>query len=113
MRIGVSSQNFRTVTGHAGKTRRFLVYEVQTDGTLREAERLDMPKHLALHEFRGDDHPLFGLDALVTGSCGEGFVKRLAARGVRVVATAETDPFEAATALAQGRALPPAPAHGH
>jgi hypothetical protein len=27
MRIGVTSQNFRTITGHAGKTRRFLVYQ--------------------------------------------------------------------------------------
>jgi len=27
MRIGVTSQNFRTITGHAGKTRRFLVFE--------------------------------------------------------------------------------------
>ena len=28
MRIGVTSQNFRTITGHAGKTRRFLIYDV-------------------------------------------------------------------------------------
>ena len=28
MRIAVASQNFRTVTGHAGKSRRFLVFDV-------------------------------------------------------------------------------------
>jgi len=27
MKIAVASQNFRTVTPHAGRTRRFLVYE--------------------------------------------------------------------------------------
>ncbi|MEW8693532.1 MAG: nitrogen fixation protein, partial [Candidatus Thiodiazotropha endolucinida] len=27
MKIAVTSQNFRTITQHAGKTRRFLIYE--------------------------------------------------------------------------------------
>jgi predicted Fe-Mo cluster-binding NifX family protein len=28
MRIAVSSQNFRSITSHAGKSRRFIVYEL-------------------------------------------------------------------------------------
>ncbi len=38
MRIGVTSQNFRTITGHAGKTRRFLIFEQDATGALHEAE---------------------------------------------------------------------------
>jgi predicted Fe-Mo cluster-binding NifX family protein len=114
MRIGVTSQNFRTVTGHAGKTRRFLIYEADAGGSPREVERLDLPKEMSLHEHHGDDHPIYGLDAVVTGSCGAGFVQRLARFGVRVVATSETDPATAVAALAAGRPLPPAQPHeGH
>ncbi len=113
MRIAITSQNFRTITGHAGRTRRFIVYEGEPGGEPREVARWDLPKEMALHEFRGDDHPLFGLDVVVTGGCGPGFVRRLAAHGVRVVATAESDPFIAAAAVLQGRPLPPPAPHGH
>ena len=41
MKIAVSSQNFRTVTAHAGKARRFIVFDLATPCTPREVERLD------------------------------------------------------------------------
>lgn len=117
MRIAVTSQNFRSITGHAGKTRRFLIYEAEAEaggaGEAREVERLDLPAEMALHEYRGDDHPIFGVNAVITGGCGAGFVQRLAHHGVQVVATAETDPITAVCALAAGRALPPAAPHDH
>jgi hypothetical protein len=31
MKVGISSQNYRAVTGHAGKTRHFLVYSVSDE----------------------------------------------------------------------------------
>jgi predicted Fe-Mo cluster-binding NifX family protein len=107
MKIGVTSQNFRTITGHAGKTRRFLVYEAQQTTDFRELDRLDLPKEMSMHEFRGDRHPLDDLDVLITGSCGEGFIRRMSERGVRVVATGETDPSTAVAAYLAGRPLPP------
>jgi predicted Fe-Mo cluster-binding NifX family protein len=109
MRIAVTSQNFKTISGHAGKTRRFIVYE--SDGTAPpvEVERLDLPKGLSLHDYHGDDHPLFalGLDALVTQGAGDGFRGRLARRGIQVHATSESDPLMAVQAVAVGRLLPP------
>ena len=60
MKIGVSSQNFRTITGHAGKARRFFVYELREDG-IHEQERIDLPKEMALHSFSGTEYPLFDL----------------------------------------------------
>jgi len=113
MRIGVTSQNFRTITGHAGKTRRFLIFEVEDRQEPREVERLDLPKESALHEYRGADHPIFGVDALITASCGAGFFQRLARHGVRVFATSEPDPVTAVAAVAAGRPLPPAQPHDH
>ena len=68
MKIAVSSQNFRTVTAHAGKARRFIVFDLATPCTPREVERLELPRELALHEYRGLDHPLFAMDAVITAA---------------------------------------------
>jgi len=109
MRIAVTSQNFRTITGHAGKARRFLVYEIGAGASVREAERLDLPLDMAMHGF--DDrqgHPLHGMDVLITGGCGEGFAFRMARQGVRVAVTGETDPETAVHALLAGCLKPPA-----
>lgn len=113
MKIGITSQNFRTVTGHAGKARRFLIFESHTGGQVSEAERLDLPKEMSMHEFRGSTHPIYALDVLITGGCGQGFVQRLAAFGVEVVATGETAPIKAATDYLAGRPLPPPAPHDH
>lgn len=66
-----------------------------------------------MHEYRGEDHPLFKVDMLVTGSSGEGFKRRMAQAGVPVVVTAETDPYRAMEALFSGRPLPPPAPHEH
>lgn len=116
MRIAVTSQNFRTITAHAGKTRRFLIFETNDQGEAVEVERLDLPAGMSLHDYHGDDHPLFGLglDAVITQSAGEGFRARLARYGIAVHATSATDPRQAAADLAAGRPLPPPAAHdGH
>lgn len=113
LKIGVSSQNFRTVTGHAGKGRRFMVYETHDGTEVQEIERLDLPKEMALHEWNGQgEHPLFELDYLITSGCGEGFVRKMGSRGVQVHTTSETDPVTAAKALLAGT-LPAGVAHEH
>jgi predicted Fe-Mo cluster-binding NifX family protein len=113
MKIGVTSQNFRTITGHAGKTRRFLVYTLNADSEPGEPERLDLPKEMSMHEYRGDDHPVYAFDKLICGGSGEGFVRRMASHGVEVIATSETEPDRAVRSLARGEALPPALPHEH
>jgi predicted Fe-Mo cluster-binding NifX family protein len=115
MRIAVSSQNFRSITGHAGKSRRFIVYGITPEQAPEEIERLDLPKEMSMHEYHGDDHPLFALelDAIVTSSAGNGFVHRLGRRGIRVITTAETDIDKVLAALAKGEALPAAAPHEH
>ena len=113
MKIGVTSQNFKTITGHAGKTRRFLVFSLDREGRAIETDRLDLPKALSMHEFHGGAHPIDDLDVLITGGCGDGFRLRMASRGVRVVTTSETDPEKAVTAVLAGLPLPEAEPHSH
>lgn len=115
MRIAVTSQNFRSITGHAGKTRRFLVFETDGQQPPTETDRLDLPADMSLHEYQGDDHPLFtlGLDAVITQSAGRGFIERLARAGIAVHPTSATDPAQAAQDLAAGRPLPSAQPHTH
>ncbi|WP_295388494.1 nitrogen fixation protein [uncultured Thiodictyon sp.] len=114
MRIAVTSQNFKSITGHAGKACRFLVYEVDgADSPPLEVDRLDLPKELSVHEYHGDDHPLFGLGlyALVTQGAGAGFVQRLASHGIVVHATSEADPLVAVVQVANGQPLAAALPH--
>lgn len=113
MRIAVASQNFRTVTSHVGRTRRFFIFEASPGQPAREVDRLDLPKGMALHDFHGEGpHPLYDVEAILAGSVGDGFAARMAARGIRAVATSEPDPATAARAFVEGRLAPASP-HGH
>ena len=113
MKIGVTSQNFRTITGHAGKARRFLVFSPDDDGTPKEVERLDLPKEMSLHEFHGAEHPIDQLDILITASCGNGFVRRMSSKNIKVVTTSEQNPLHAVTQLLTGKSLAPPVPHDH
>ena len=114
MKIAVTSQNFRTVTQHAGKARRFLIYELdRATGQPREIARLDLPKELSMHEFRGTSHPIFEMDCLITGGSGQGFIQRMAREGVEVIVTGEQDPMTAVQAVITGKPLAPPAPHDH
>jgi predicted Fe-Mo cluster-binding NifX family protein len=96
MKIAVTSQNFRAVTGHAGRARRFLIYDVLPDAEPVEVERLDLPKELAMHDFHGaGPHPVDAVDVILSQGFGEGFARRMAKRGIVAAATEQTDPVEA------------------
>lgn len=113
MNIAVTSQNFRTITGHAGKTRRFLVFTGTTEGEWLETDRLDLPKDMSMHEFKGGPHPVDVFDVLITESCGDGFIRKMSNRGIIVITTSETDPAKAVKTYAAGEPLPPARPHEH
>lgn len=103
MKIGISSQNFRTITGHAGKGRRFIIFTAENGQAAHETERLDLPLDMSMHEWGGaGEHPLFELDYLITSGCGEGFIRKMAQRGIQVKVTSESDPLTAVNALLAG-----------
>jgi hypothetical protein len=68
---------------------------------------------MSIHEFRGENHPIFEMDYLITGSCGEGFIRRMTDANVNLVITSEQDPLTAVTAVMEGKPLPPPLPHDH
>ncbi len=106
MKVAVTSQNFRTVTAHAGKTRRFLIFDISCPCSPREIDRLDLDKDMSFHAFRGNLHPIDGVTALITGGAGEGFRARMAQRDIELIVTGETDLLQAVVDYTQGIVKP-------
>ena len=95
MKIAVTSQNFKNVTGYTGQSRRFIVFNVGMPGDYPEVVWLDLPGEMSLHTFSGDAHPLDAMDVILTASAGKTVIAKLAQRGVRVVTCGENDPRKA------------------
>ncbi len=112
MRIAVTSQNFKSVSGHAGKSRRFIVFRAAPPADPVEVERLDLPLEMSMHEFTGGAHPLDEMDLIITASAGQGFVAKMAQRGVQVIVCGESDPHQAVLDYLDGMVKPAAP-HEH
>lgn len=115
MKIAITSQNFKTVTNHAGKARRFLVFEIEEGKEPREIDRISLPKEMAFHELAMDaQHPIDGVDALLSASFGAGFARKMAARQITASLTEASDPIEAIRIfLAEGPRLPISGCGGH
>jgi predicted Fe-Mo cluster-binding NifX family protein len=114
MKIAVTSQNRKTITGHAGKCRKFWVYEVE-EGAIQGRELLELPIEQSFHESPIDaPHPLDGVNVLIAGSMGAGMQNRMKQKGTLAVATSETDPDRAVAAWLDGTLPEAAPeAHDH
>ncbi len=92
MKIAVTSQDRKTITGHAGQCRRFWIYETDDKSVLNKT-LLELTPEQTFHASHGAaSHPLDGIDALITAGMGPGLVRRLASKGVQPLMTSETDP---------------------
>jgi predicted Fe-Mo cluster-binding NifX family protein len=116
MKIAVASQNRRTITEHAGRCRKFWIYEIEQGEVSRKAI-LELPKEQSFHDSSPHEpHPLDDVQVLISRGMGQGLMHRLAARGIQGVITAETEPDQAVAAYLDGTLLPGSPcsqAHGH
>lgn len=102
MKIAVASQNRKTVTGHAGKCRKFWVYD--TDGAeVLDKTLLELPMEQSFHASHGQPHPLDAVHVLICGGMGSGLADRLKARGIQGLVTTETDPDGVVAAYLAGR----------
>jgi predicted Fe-Mo cluster-binding NifX family protein len=103
-KIAVSSQNKKTITGHAGKCLHFFIYNVNSEGNF-EKESLTLEKDNSLHEgIHGINraHPIFDMDILLTLSIGSGAIQKLATKGVTAYNIQENDPDMAIKLLIEG-----------
>lgn len=117
MKIAVTSQNQRDITEHAGRCRTFWIYEVDAQ-QIHDKQLLKLPKEQSFHESSAQDpHPLDDIGVLISASMGQGMVRRLAAKGILGIVTAEKDPDIAVTAWLEGKLHPPVATegchHGH
>ena len=110
-RIAVCSQNRKTVTEHAGKCRKFWVYDVE-QGRVVGRSLLELSIEQSFHEAKdGQAHPLDEVDVLITGSIGGGLQQRLRQRGILGVVTSESDLDQAVADFLAGK-IEPAPVQG-
>ncbi len=113
MRIAVASQNRRTVTPHAGRTRRFFIYEAEPGGDPELIDHLELPKEQTLHNWGNfPGHPIYDYDVVIAASMGPNFVDRMAQHEVEAIATSETDPEAAVRQYCAGT-LPTLPPETH
>jgi len=110
MKIAIATKDFTAVSGHAGQTRQWLVYDLsghRANQLLPAPSRVDLAREQVLHTFEDNEaHPLDGIDIVVCASAGDGFIRHMKERGAEVLLTGETDPAIAITRIVAGEALP-------
>jgi hypothetical protein len=99
--------DFETVAGHAGQSRRWLVFDWEPESAIPEPWRVELEKRQVFHHFEADEpHPLDGVGLIVAQSAGDGFLRRMRRRNVEVLLTGERDPRRALERILAGEALP-------
>ncbi|MBI5132082.1 MAG: hypothetical protein HZA66_21780 [Rhodopseudomonas palustris] len=110
MKIAFPTNDWATISGHAGQTPNWLVYDLtehRAGQRLPEPTRIELTKEQLPHYFKDDGpHPLDGVELIVAGSAGDGYVRHMKKRGADVVLTGETDPATALAHVIKGEALP-------
>jgi len=116
MKIAVTSQNRRVITGHAGRCRKFWVFTVDSDKAV-DKELIELPKEQSFHEVSPHEaHPLDDIDILIAGDMGQGLVRRLERKGIKGLITKESDPEKAVLQYLDGSLICEQPNphhHGH
>ncbi|MBV0934859.1 NifB/NifX family molybdenum-iron cluster-binding protein [Marinobacterium weihaiense] len=92
MKIAVTSQNRKAVTEHAGRCRKFWLYTVN-NRQIVDKSLLELSKEQSFHDSSPqDEHPLDGIDVLITAGAGTGLSQRLGKKGIHLFITDETEP---------------------
>ena len=120
MKIAVTSQNRRTVSGHAGKCTRFYIFDINDKKEVERKELFELDPEMMLHNhFHGPNpeahHPLFDMDVIITGDMGAGFPVKMKSKGIQALMTDVTDVDEVIKKALEGtlEMLPPKAHHHH
>lgn len=102
MKIALSSQTQKSLTGHAGHCRKFWVYELNNNEII-DKKFLELSPEQSFHNSSPDDpHPLDEVQVLISGGMGKNLLHRLEKRGIQAVITKETDLDKAVNAYLDG-----------
>lgn len=100
MKIAISSQNRRSVTAHAGRCRRFWLYDVREGGTVAARELVELDKSQTLHELAPEiPDALRSVDVLLSAGMCDRLVARLGRYGISARQTDCSDPESALRAF--------------
>jgi predicted Fe-Mo cluster-binding NifX family protein len=107
MKIAVATKdNWSMVSGHAGQTTDWLLYDCQPGEPLPGATRIQLTKSQLPHHFQDDGpHPLHGVEIMVAASAGTGYMRHMQSWGAQVLLTGETNPLTALEKIMAGEAL--------
>lgn len=108
MKIAIATtDNWSRVSGHAGKTADWLMFDCEPGQPLPTPVRVQLSKEQLPHYFKDDGpHPLHGVEIVVAASAGDGFVRHMGKWGAQVLLTGEDDPVAALKKILNGEALP-------
>jgi predicted Fe-Mo cluster-binding NifX family protein len=99
LRIAVCSQNRRTVTEHAGRCRKFWVYEIRGNRIDSKALRELTPAQTLHSTPLGNGHPLDDVHVMIVAAISPFLYQRLQRGGIRPFVTEESDPDRAVRML--------------
>ncbi|MBI4693808.1 MAG: hypothetical protein HY749_07285 [Gammaproteobacteria bacterium] len=107
MKIAIAvKDDFTTVSGHAGKAVSWLVYDCIPEQTIPAPQKIVLRPEQVMHHFEDEGpHPLDGVEIVIAGSAGDGFVRHMQARGAEVLLTGELEPAAALKKILRGEAL--------
>lgn len=112
--IAVAVTREGRVAEHAGRALSWRVYDLWPGGEPACAYSIQLEGHACLHEWHVCDqperHPLHAVDVAIAASAGDGVIRRLGERKVRLLTTGEPDPDRAVLGFLAGD-LPPAAPH--
>ena len=92
MKIAFTSQNKKSVTGHAGKCTRFWLYDLSEEQQFISKEMVELPMDQSFHSnSHGIPVGLEGIEVLITGGMGSGLIKKLVGMGIQPIITDKTD----------------------
>lgn len=110
VKIAVASKGFEKVTGHAGRARQWLLFDIPAGSGELRVSQVTLSKGQSFHHFKdGVPYPLDGISALIATSSGTSFVRRMQKGGIDAVMTAETDPYKAVADYLRKQLKPPRP----
>lgn len=102
MKIAVTSQNRKTITEHAGKCRKFWIYDINA-GAVTNRNLIELPMEQSFHANHHQlPSELTEIQVLITGGMGSGLHLRLRQHGIEPLITSEEDPDVAVAAYLSG-----------
>jgi predicted Fe-Mo cluster-binding NifX family protein len=108
LKIAVSSQDRRTITGHVGRCRKFWVYEIRGNRIDNKTLRELTPAQMLHSSPLGNGHPLDDVHVLITAAVTPFLYQRLQRGGVKPFVTEKSDPDDAVRMLLEKVAGVPA-----